>query len=99
MSGTALTFRAVDWGEGEALAALRVEAMRPSLERVGRFDADQARLRFLDSFAPEYTREILSEGVRVGFFVLRPQGEGLLLHHLHPTLAAHGTHCLGRRRR
>jgi ribosomal protein S18 acetylase RimI-like enzyme len=83
MSGTNLTFRAVDWGDGEALAASRVEAMRPSLERVGRFDADRARCRFLDSFAPEYTREILSDGARVGFFVLRPQGEGLLLDHLY----------------
>jgi GNAT superfamily N-acetyltransferase len=83
MADTSLAFRPVGAGEGEALADLRVEAMRPSLERVGRFDADRARARFLISFSPEYTREILESGVRVGFFVLKPQDDGLLLDHLY----------------
>jgi GNAT superfamily N-acetyltransferase len=76
-------FRPVDAADGEALAALRVEAMRPSLERIGRFDADRARARFLDAFSPEWTREILLGEVPVGFFVLREQGDGLLLDHLY----------------
>lgn len=83
MANASLSFRPVGSGEGEALAALRVAAMRPSLERVGRFDPDRARSRFLSSFSPEYTREIVEGGVRVGFFVLRPQDEGLLLDHLY----------------
>lgn len=83
MAGASLTFRLVAASEGDALAALRVEAMRPSLERVGRFDPDRARLRFLDAFAPESTREVLEHGVRVGFFVLRPRGDGLVLEHLY----------------
>jgi GNAT superfamily N-acetyltransferase len=78
-----VTFGPVGISDGEALAALRVEAMRPSLERIGRFDADRARTRFLRSFSPEYTREIVVNGLRVGFFVLRPEGKGLLLDHLY----------------
>jgi GNAT superfamily N-acetyltransferase len=57
--------------------------MRPSLERVGRFDPERARARFLSSFSPEHTREILEDEVRVGFFVLRPGSDGLLLDHLY----------------
>lgn len=83
MADTSLTFGPVGAGEGEALAALRVEAMRPSLERVGRFDPDRARLRFLGAFSPECTREILASGIRVGFFVLRQDGHGLVLEHLY----------------
>ena len=83
MTDLMVTFRPVGIAEGASLAALRVEAMRPSLERVGRFDADRARARFLVSFSPEYTREIVVGGLRVGFFVLRPASEGLLLDHLY----------------
>lgn len=78
-----LTIRPIGIGDGEALATLRVEAMRSSLERVGRFDPDRARLRFLNSFSPEYTSEIVVSGQRAGFFVLRPQADGLLLDHLY----------------
>lgn len=83
MTRASLSFSPAAIGDAEALAALRVEAMRPSLERVGRFDPDRARARFLDSFSPEYTHEILSDGLRVGFFVLRPRNDGLLLDHLY----------------
>lgn len=79
----AITFEAVTAADAERLAALRVEAMRPSLERVGRFDPERARLRFITGFVPEHTREILDGGVRVGFFVVKPQGDALLLDHLY----------------
>ena len=83
MGPAALSFRPVATADGEALAALRVEAMRLSLERVGRFDPDRARLRFLDAFSPEHTREILADETRVGFFVLKSQDGGLVLDHLY----------------
>jgi len=68
------------------LAELRVLAMRPSLERIGRFDAERARQRLLQNFAAEYTRLIKLDGLLAGFFVLRPQDNDLLLEHfyLHP---------------
>src|SRR5262245_58526885 len=78
-----ITFSAATVADGRALAELRVEAMRDSLERIGRFDPMRARERFLSGFSPEHTRHIELNGERIGFFVVRPQGQGLLLDHLY----------------
>jgi GNAT superfamily N-acetyltransferase len=67
----------------ETLLAIRIEAMRESLERIGRFDAVRARERFLSGYSPEHTRHIELSGERVGFFTLRPLGAELLLDHLY----------------
>jgi ribosomal protein S18 acetylase RimI-like enzyme len=76
----------------EALADLRVAAMRESLERVGRFDATRARERLRSSFSPEHTRFIVSEDTKVGFYATRPSPEGLRLDHfyIHPTFQNRG---------
>lgn len=78
--------------DAEALVALRIEAMRESLERAGRFDAARARERFLSGFSPEHTRHIELDGEKVGFVVVKPHGQGLLLDHLyvHPKHQRHG---------
>lgn len=57
--------------------------MRPSLERLGRFDPQRARDRFLAAFMPFSTRHVVVEGRRVGFVVVRDQGDHLLLDHLY----------------
>jgi GNAT superfamily N-acetyltransferase len=80
---TIITFEAADESDAEALVALRILAMRESLERVGRFDPQRARQRFLSTFAPKHTRHIIVAGERAGFVVVRPDGEGLLLDHLY----------------
>jgi len=67
----------------EALVAIRIEAMRESLERIGRFDPVRARERFSAGFAPEYTRHIVVDGERVGFVVVKPGEDALLLDHLY----------------
>ncbi|MFZ6641137.1 hypothetical protein ACO0LL_15415 [Undibacterium sp. TC4M20W] len=74
------------------LAELRGIAMRPSLERIGRFDAERARQRLLQNFAAEYTRLIKLDGLLAGFLVLRPQDKDLLLDHfyLHPDFQQRG---------
>jgi GNAT superfamily N-acetyltransferase len=71
----------------ESLIALRIESMRESLERIGRFDPERARARFCPGFSPEHTRHILVGGKRIGFFVVKPQAAELLLDHLyiHPS--------------
>lgn len=74
----------------EELVQLRLEAMRESLERVGRFDVVRARERFVLGFAPELTRHVLLEGERVGFVVLRPTPEGATLEHLYVRPARQG---------
>jgi len=76
----------------EALLALRIEAMRDSLERLGRFDPDRARERLRGTFRPECTWHIEADGERVGFYCLRPDGDGLRLDHLyvHPSAQGRG---------
>lgn len=76
--------------DAEDLARIRVEAMRESLEAVGRFDARRARDRFLGSFVADHTREIVASGQRVGFVVVRPLDDGLLLDHLYLLPSAQG---------
>ena len=76
--------------DAEALVAMRIGAMRESLERVGRFDPQRARDRFLARFDPAYTRHVVVEGARVGFVAVRPQGGECLLDHLYIAPSAQG---------
>jgi len=69
--------------DADALADLRVSAMRESLERIGRFDPSRARERLLESFEAAATRHLVADGVRVGFFVVRATLSELLLDHLY----------------
>ncbi len=81
-----ITFRPASHSEADALASLRVRVMRPSLEAAGRFDPQRARTRFLSKFDPKATWVIEMEGVLVGFFVLRDNGDHLYLDHLYVDL-------------
>lgn len=78
-----LTFLEAAPGDAEALVALRIEAMRESLENVGRFDPARARARFLSTFSAVHTRHIDLAGQRVGFYVVKPRDGELLLDHLY----------------
>lgn len=90
-----VTFHVAAPSDAEELAALRIEAMRESLERIGRFDAQRARTRFLSGFSPEHTRLILLAGQRIGFFVVRSE-EGTVagppLHQARPSGLGCGRH-------
>jgi len=70
-------------GDFEALLALRVAALRPSLEALGRFDPTRARDRFAAGFAPEWMQHIVWGGQRVGLLTLRPAANALVLDHLY----------------
>ncbi|WP_086055964.1 GNAT family N-acetyltransferase [Bordetella genomosp. 9] len=67
----------------DALAELRIAAMRESLERLGRFDPDRARQRLRATYSPADTRSILLDGVRVGFYTMRREKDALKLDHLY----------------
>lgn len=67
----------------EDLLALRIEAMQESLERIGTFDAEKARERFTETFSASHTRHILVDELRVGFLMLQPNGDELLLDHMY----------------
>lgn len=67
----------------DQLAALRIEAMRESLERVGRFNPERARERLRNSFYPEHTRLVVLDDEQIGFYTLRPIEAGFQLDHLY----------------
>ena len=64
--------------------------MRESLERLGRFDPQRARDRFLAGFDLAATRHVVVAGGRVGFVVVRSRDGGLLLDHLYIVPSAQG---------
>lgn len=74
----------------EELITLRVEAMRDSLQRVGRFDPVRAGERLRATFSAECTRHILADGARVGFVAVKPHEGSLLLEHLYVRPASQG---------
>lgn len=78
-----ITFSSVTDADFDELVALRIAAMRDSLERVGRFDPERARERLRQSFHPGDTEFILCDGQRVGFYTFRPAGDGFHLDHLY----------------
>jgi ribosomal protein S18 acetylase RimI-like enzyme len=79
-------------GDFEALLALRLRAMRESLEHLGRYDEQRARERLADSFDPAHTQHIVVDGRRVGFLVLKTLSHALRLDHLYidPACQHHG---------
>jgi GNAT superfamily N-acetyltransferase len=83
MHGESVSFEPVSSADAEELIALRIAAMRPSLERLGRFDPQRARDRFLANFDPAHTKHLVVDGQRIGFVVIRPQPGHLLLDHLY----------------
>ncbi len=85
-----LRFTPATQADFEALLALRIDAMRDSLERLGRFDPERARERLRGTFRPECTWHIETDGDRIGFYCLRPDGEGLRLDHLYVHPCAQG---------
>jgi GNAT superfamily N-acetyltransferase len=78
-----LTFESTTHGDAETLVRMRIQAMRESLERIGRFDPHRARDRFISSFKPSECRFILIDGVSVGFVVVRRAESHLALDHLY----------------
>jgi GNAT superfamily N-acetyltransferase len=67
----------------EALLALRLRAMRESLQRIGRYDEQRARERLAEGFDPAHTSHIVVEGRRVGFIVLKTLSHAMRLDHLY----------------
>lgn len=76
------------------MVALRIEALRESLERLGRFDPVLARERLAAGFVPEHMRHIDLGDERIGFITLRPESgpapSALHLDHLYVRPAFQG---------
>lgn len=69
----------------EELVNIRIAAMRESLERIGRFDPQRVRERFVASFNPSKTKFILANGVKAGFVVVNQDDQEMQLDHLYIT--------------
>ncbi|MDT7836757.1 GNAT family N-acetyltransferase [Aquabacterium sp. OR-4] len=100
---TAAAAPGIDWqwqaaepGDLQAMAGLRVAAMRASLERIGRFDLERARARLREGFDAACARHIVLAGQRVGLALVRPvaAADGVAAHwrldHLYLLPAAQG---------
>ena len=74
----------------EVMLELRIEALRDSLERLGRFNPDVARARLKSQFRPEWMNHLVVNGERVGYFTVEPREGELRLHHLYLRPAAQG---------
>ncbi len=90
MSLSAVELREVQPADGPAFAELRVRAMKPSLEAVGRYDPARARNRFLEAFCSQDTRGIVYGEQLVGVVVMRSEERLLLLDHLYIEPSFHG---------
>lgn len=75
--------RPAELADLDALVDLRLVAMRPSLEKAGRFNPARARQRFIDEFAPEHTTILLNNGELIGCYALMPRDKDLYLAHLY----------------
>jgi len=67
----------------EALLALRIRAMQPSLQALGRFDPERARERFSGAFVADCMHHIVCRGGRVGCVSLRRKPQALRIDHLY----------------
>ena len=83
MDDQALRLEPATLDDVEALVELRILAMRESLERIGRFDPQRARERFVTGFEPKNTRHMVCSGKRIGFVVVRHEPDHHLLDHLY----------------
>jgi GNAT superfamily N-acetyltransferase len=86
-----LTFSSTTQSDADLLVTIRIAAMRESLERVGRFDPQRARDRFMATFDPALCRFIEADGVRVGFVLVRPLEDQWHLDHLYIVPERQGT--------
>ena len=85
-----LTLAPVVDGDFEAMLALRIEALRESLTRLGRFNPEVARARLRAQFHPAWMQHLVLGGERVGYFTVEPREGELRLHHLYLAPAAQG---------
>lgn len=90
MSGLAFVPAVAD--DFEDLLALRIAAMRESLERLGRFDPERARARLAAAFDPTRTWHLVAGGDRVGFVAVTRGADTWALDHLyvHPDFQGRG---------
>lgn len=87
----AFTFHPATAADLETLVALRIAALRESLERVGRFTPERARARFIESFRPEHTRLIAVGEALAGCVAFGPRESAWEIEHFYLDAAFQGS--------
>lgn len=87
---TGCTWRPATTADGPALADLRADVLRASLERLGRYDGIRVREFFLRAYVPGNTW-VLTDAVAVlGSIALRPEEEATWVEHFYLAAAVQG---------
>ncbi|WP_432542602.1 GNAT family N-acetyltransferase [Kineococcus sp. SYSU DK002] len=76
--------------DGPRIAELRATVLRPSLERLGRYDEVRVRQWFLSAFAPRTTRVLTGPDGLAGSLTLRPAPDGVWIEHFYLDEAVRG---------
>jgi GNAT superfamily N-acetyltransferase len=84
------TLRPASPADAGWLADLKARAMRPDLERLGLWNEDWARRRFLDTYIPANTDIIEVDGQPVGVIAVRPEVDAQWIEHFYLDPAVHG---------
>jgi GNAT superfamily N-acetyltransferase len=87
-----IAFASASEADFERLLALRVQVMRPHLERLGRYQPERSRARFREAFDPATMRLILVDGVFAGCVTLAIEADHMDLgqFYLMPERQGHG---------
>jgi GNAT superfamily N-acetyltransferase len=85
------SLRAAVDSDAQWIADLRARVLRPDLERLGRFDPDRVRQRFLSAFDPVVTQVVLVGGREAGSIAVRPDEGSVWIEHFYL-----GADCQGR---
>lgn len=67
----------------DALVELRIDAMRESLEKIGRFNRERSIERFRSSFVAADTTKIFCDGSLAAFYAVTREADHLYLTHLY----------------
>ncbi|GJF33510.1 N-acetyltransferase [Kitasatospora sp. NE20-6] len=88
---TTWSLRPAELADVETMADVRAAALRPDLERLGRFDPHRVRQRMRDTFSPEHTSAITVGGTVSGSVTLRPGDDDWWIEHFYLTPELHGS--------
>lgn len=78
-----ITYTNTTFEDADDLVEIRIAAMRESLERIGRFDPQRAKERFISNFEPENTKYIVLNGSKIGFVAVKVTDSEISLEHLY----------------
>ena len=86
----AWSLRPATAGDARWLADVKAQAMRADLQRLGYWDRDWARHRFLDAYVPANTSVIVAGGQEVGCIAVRGEPDAWWIEHFYLSEHAQG---------